>query len=143
MNKENRNNLTAAGYILTKKLGFKPENIMVTGSIALDLLGVLSKDAHDVDFIIKMSDEEWRMLKLYSIINNGKNSYDNNAVMFNLYGITFNIFREHNLERTEIKDNITDFWIADVKNIIKVKKQYGRRKDYEDLYNISVAILNP
>ena len=53
MNNQNRVKLNKAIEILNG-LHFKNENIMVTGSIALDVQGVSNRIAHDVDFIIKM-----------------------------------------------------------------------------------------
>ena len=64
MNSKNRAKLNKAIEILNG-LHFKNENIMVTGSIALDAQGLLTdRIAHDVDLIIKMDEQTWRCLKL-------------------------------------------------------------------------------
>ena len=64
MNNQNRVKLNKDIEILNG-LHFKNENIMVTGSIALDAQGLLSdRIAHDVDLIIKMDEQAWKCLKL-------------------------------------------------------------------------------
>ena len=68
MNNQNRVKLNKAVEILNG-LHFKNENIMVTGSIALDVQGVSNRIAHDVDLIIKMDEQTWRCLKLIEAIN--------------------------------------------------------------------------
>ena len=147
MNKNNKQLLQKALKIL-KDLHFKEENIMVTGSIALDIQGVLSRPAHDVDFIIKMDDSVWGCLKLIEAINltSEENSITKkeypirskkNFVALKIDGITLNIWRYYeNFDWSPIKDAETGVYVATVNNIINAKKLYGRDKDYKDIYEI-------
>ena len=70
MDKKSRTLLnTAIGFL--EGLHFRPEDIMVTGSIALDMQGLKPRNRfiHDVDLIIKMDEPTWRNLKLLEAIN--------------------------------------------------------------------------
>lgn len=147
MNKNNQQLLQKVLKIL-KGLHFKEESIMVTGSIALDIQGVLSRTAHDVDFIIKMDDTAWGCLKLIEAINLTpeessitKKEYPihskKNFVALKIDGISLNIWRyPENFDWSPIKDVETGIYVATVNNIINAKKLYGRDKDYKDIYEI-------
>ena len=145
--KNNKQLLQKALKVL-KGLHFKEENIMVTGSIALDIQGVLSRPAHDVDFIIKMDDTTWGCLKLIEAINltseeksATKKDYPihskKNFVALEIDGVIVNIWRySENFDWSPIKDAETGVYVATVNNIINAKKLYGRDKDYKDIYKI-------
>ena len=147
MNKNNKQLLQKALKIL-KGFHFKEENIMVTGSVALDIQGVLSRTAHDVDFIIKMDDTVWGCLKLIEAINLApeeksvtKKDYPihskKNFVALEIDGVIVNIWRHsENFDWSPIKDAETGVYVATVNNIINAKKLYGRDKDYKDIYKI-------
>ena len=147
MNKNNRQLLQKALKIL-KDLHFKEENIMVTGSIALDIQGVLSRTSHDVDFIIKMDDTVWGCLKLIEAINltseessTTQKEYPihskKNFVALEIDGVIVNIWRHsENFDWSPIKDAETGVYVATVNNIINAKKLYGRDKDHKDIYKI-------
>ena len=100
MNNQNRYFLQKAVKVL-KELHFKPENIMVTGSIALDMQGVSNRIAHDVDLIIKMDDKTWRCMKLIEMINladdevKAPKDYDSQTrkkmIILNIDGLILNI----------------------------------------------------
>lgn len=147
MKPENKNLLEKSVDAL-KKLGFKSENIMVTGSIALDILGVLPpiRTAHDVDFIIKMDDQSWRCLKLLEAINKceveSKYPNDKNMVILNIKNLKINIWRHtSNFDWSTIKDTNTGVMVATVNHIVLAKKSYARAKDYQDLIDICKNIL--
>lgn len=147
MNKNNRQLLQKALKIL-KDLHFKEENIMVTGSIALDIQGVLSRPAHDVDFIIKMDDNTWGCLKLIEAINLTSEESSatqkeypihskKNFIALKIDGIILNIWRHsENFDWSPIKDAETGVYVATINHIINAKKLYGRDKDYKDIYKI-------
>ena len=149
MNLHNKSILkNAVDYL--KGLHFEPENIMVTGSIALKLQGLLeSRPVHDVDFIIKMDDETWRSLKLLEAIESDdeekkKLSYcRNKKLVFLKNGETMiNIWRHDNFtDWSDIKDADTGVRVASVSHILKVKKQYGRTKDLKDINDIVKEML--
>ena len=152
MNSKNRVKLQKAVKVL-KDLHFNEENIMVTGSIALDAQGLLTnRIAHDIDFIIKMDEQTWRCMKLIEAINlvddeNEKfKDYDSpakkNTIFLKVDGMVLNIWRyDKGFDWSEIKDADTGVYIATVNNIIEAKKKYGRDKDIVDIYNITKSIL--
>lgn len=153
MRPENKN-ILQKGVNVLKGLHFKPENIMVTGSIALDVLGVLPPDrvSHDIDFIIKMDEQTWRCMKLIEAINlvddeNEKfKDYDSparkNTIFLKVDGLVLNIWRYNpNFDWSTIKDSETGVMVATLDYIIKVKKEYGRPKDFNDIADICKNIL--
>lgn len=147
MNNQNRVKLNKAVEILNG-LHFKNENIMVTGSIALDIQGVLNRPAHDVDFIIKTDDTTWGCLKLIEAINlvseessTTQKEYPihskKNFIALKIDGIVLNIWRHsENFDWSPIKDAETGVYVATINHIINAKKLYGRDKDYKDIYKI-------
>ena len=152
MNNQNRYFLQKAVKAL-KELHFKPENIMVTGSIALDAQGLLTdRIAHDVDFIIKMDEQTWRCMKLLEAINladdevKAPKDYDSQArkrmIFLNVDGLVLNIWKyDEESDWSEIKDAETGVYVATVNHIIKAKKKYGRDKDFKDIYDIIKGLV--
>ena len=151
MNSKNRAKLNKAIEILNG-LHFKNENIMVTGSIALDAQGLLTdRIAHDVDLIIKMDEQTWRCLKLIEAItladeDDKFKDYDTparkNTVFLKADGLVLNIWKyDEGTDWSEIKDAETGVYVATVEHIIEAKKKYGRDKDIVDIYNITKSIL--
>ena len=147
MNNQNRYFLQKAVKTL-KELHFKPENIMVTGSIALDAQGLLTdRIAHDVDLIIKMDEQTWRCMKLLEAINladdevKASKDYDlserKKMIILNVDGLILNIWKyDEGSDWSEIKDEETGVYVATVNHIIKAKKKYARDKDFKDIYEI-------
>ena len=148
MNSKNRAKLNKAIEILNG-LHFKNENIMVTGSIALDAQGLLTdRIAHDVDFIIKMDEQTWRCLKLIEAISlvdeedKFKDYPTKKTIFLKAGGLVLNIWRyEEGSDWSDIKDADTGVYVATVNHIIEAKKKYGRDKDIVDIYNITKSIL--
>ena len=126
-------------------LGFKPENIMVTGSIALDMQGLLpgEHEVHDVDLIIKMKENSWRCLKLLEAVNLADVEKDNmypgrkDTIFFKFNDVTLNIWRNELEEKSDLKDeaNLTP-------EQVRAKKDYNREKDVRDINAIIKQILN-
>ena len=145
MNNQNKYFLQKAVKAL-KKLHFKPENIMVTGSIALDAQGVSNRIAHDVDFIIKMDEQAWRCMKLIEAINlddedEASKDYDlserKKMIILNVDGLILNIWKyDEGSDWSCIKDSETGVYVATVNHIIEAKKKYARDKDFKDIYKI-------
>ena len=151
MNNQNRYFLQKAVKAL-KELHFKPENIMVTGSIALDMQGVSNRVAHDIDLIIKMDEQTWRCMKLLEAINladdevKAPKDYDSQArkkmIFLNIDGLVLNIWKyDEESDWSEIKDAETGVYVATVNHIIKAKKKYGRDKDFKDIYEIIKGLV--
>ena len=149
MNKKSRILLDAAVDFM-QTLHFKAENIMVTGSIALDLQGLLPKehDVHDVDLLIKTDEQSWRSLKLLEAIhlsdesNPCKNTYPgSNEVIFKFKDLTLNIWKNDWKEESSIKDASTGVYVATANRIIAAKKGYNREKDVRDICAIVKEIL--
>ena len=137
-----------------KSLHFKPEDIMVTGSVSLDLLGVLPENraAHDVDLIIKMDEQTWRCMKLIEAINlvddeNEKfKDYDTparmNTIFLKVDGLVLNIWKyDEGTDWSEIRDAETGVYVATVEHTIEAKKKYARDKDFKDIYEIVKGLL--
>ena len=134
-----------------KSLNFKPEDTMVTGSIALDLHGLfLKRPMHDVDFIIKMDEQTWRHLKLLDTIESDdeerlKSSSDKGreTVFLNYDDIKINIWKydDDKYDWSNIKEEDTGVYVATVDHIIHAKKMYGRNKDYKDINEIVKSLL--
>ena len=147
MNSKNRVKLNRAIEILNG-LHFKNENIMVTGSIALDAQGLLTdRIAHDVDLIIKMDEQAWKCLKLIEAINLADDEdkipkdYDTQTrkkmIILNVDGLILNIWKyDDESDWSETKDAETGVYVATVNHIIEAKKKYGRDKDFKDIYEI-------
>lgn len=152
MNSRNRVKLNKAIEILNG-LHFKNENIMVTGSIALDAQGLLTdRIAHDVDLIIKMDEQAWRCLKLIEAINLADDEvklskdYDTQTrekmIFLNVDGLILNIWKyDEESDWSEIKDAETGVYVATVNHIIEAKKKYGRDKDFKDIYEIIKVLV--
>lgn len=150
MNSKNRAKLKKAVEILNG-LHFKNENIMVTGSIALDAHGLLTgRIAHDVDLIIKMDEQAWRCLKLIEAITLADEEefkdYDTIAwkkpVFLKADGLVLNIWKyDEGSDWSEIKDVETGVYVATVNHIIEAKKKYARDKDFKDIYEIVKGLL--
>ena len=152
MNNQNRYFLQKAVKAL-KELHFKPENIMVTGSIALDVQGLLTdRIAHDIDLIIKMDEQSWRCMKLLEAINladdevKAPKDYDSQArkrmIFLNVDGLVLNIWKyDEESDWSEIKDAETGVYVATVNHIIEAKKKYGRDKDFKDIYEIIKGLV--
>ena len=152
MNNQNRVKLNKAVEILNG-LHFKNENIMVTGSIALDAQGLLTdRIAHDVDLIIKMDEQAWRCLKLIEAINladdevKASKDYDlserKKMIILNVDGLVLNIWKyDEESDWSEIKDAETGIYVATVNHIIEAKKKYSRDKDFKDIYEIIKKLL--
>ena len=147
MNSKNRVKLNKAIEILNG-LHFKNENIMVTGSIALDVQGVSNRIAHDVDFIIKMDEQAWRCLKLIEAINldDDEVNYDlperKKMIILNVDGLILNIWKyDDESDWSETKDAETGVYVATVNHIIDAKKKYGRDKDFKDIYEIIKVLV--
>ena len=139
---------TAVSYLTI--LGFKPENIIVTGSIALDMQGLLPEghEIHDVDLIIKMKEDSWRCLKLLEAVNLANEEKDNmypgrkDTIFFKFKDVTLNIWRNDMEEKSDIRDAVTGVYVATAAHTIKAKKDYNREKDVRDINAIIKQILN-
>ena len=147
MNSKNRVKLNKAIEILNG-LHFKNENIMVTGSIALDAQGVSNRIAHDVDFIIKMDEQAWRCMKLIEAINldDDEVNYDlserKKMIILNVDGLILNIWKyDEGTDWSCIKDSETGVYVATVNHIIEAKKKYARDKDFKDIYKIIKGLV--
>ena len=108
---------------------------MLVGSLALDLQGVLPQNhyVHDVDVIIKMDEQTWRILKLieciYQNANNKKSYKGSDNLSFTYDWVNFNIWKAKDNEQKPAGE------------ILKVKKGYGRQKDLKDICEITKEIL--
>lgn len=58
------------GVEFLKSCHFQPDDIMVCGSMALKLMGLLppGRDVHDIDLMVKTDDETWKCMRLVEAI---------------------------------------------------------------------------
>ena len=70
MKQKNRTLLNTAALILMKQYKFDLDNVVLTGSLALDMYGLLpeNREVHDVDVIVDVTDSEWGAIRLKSEI---------------------------------------------------------------------------
>lgn len=133
------------------KLGIENKDIMILGSIALDIVGLFPlnrHEAHDVDVMIKCSEEkEHEIKKLVELLNlsseNDKiTTSDASSTIMKLKNVIINVW----FVKPDYKFNTLiklDNGVSVERPIdcINKKKQYGRLKDYKDLKNIVFQIL--
>lgn len=148
MKKENRFMLNKAVTILCDTFKFSTKDIMLVGSLALDLQGILPQNhyVHDVDVIIKMDEQTWRILKLieciYQNANNKKSYKGSDNLSFTYDWVNFNIWKAKDNEQISgLTDKFTGVWVKPAGEILKVKKGYGRQKDLKDICEITKEIL--
>lgn len=130
-------------------LGFENNNIMILGSIALDVCGLFPmyrQNAHDVDVMVRCSEQKEKNIKelvktLDSILPNKTISgSESSSIVMTLPNIIINFWfiRENCDFNTSIKlDN--GVWIEKPSDCFNKKRQYGRVKDYHDLQNIVIT----
>lgn len=154
MDIEGRSMLNASVEFL-KKLHFKAEDIMVTGSIALDMQGLKPRNrkVHDVDLLVKMDDQTWRCLKLLEAISMSDEEKNDNMypgrkdiVIFKCHyknmNFVINIWKNDWNEGSSLKDWETGIRVATAWHIIQAKKRYNREKDVRDINAIIKQILD-
>ena len=134
-------------------LDIKNDQIMVVGSIALDICGLFPKyrlEAHDVDVVVKATPEEQnriaKMIKVINDVNKTSNkvlgSSDCSCYVLNLKNVVLNIWFYHPDAsfNTEIKLE-NGVWVERPVDCFNKKKSYGRPKDFRDLNNIATMYI--
>lgn len=140
--------------ILVSKLGIKKEDVMLTGSVAMSLHGILpaGHDIEDVDIIVHGDSVLDRDLETWAKVTTGDQGWERNEKRFD--GITHRPFR------VKLHGVVFDIWVQDpkvpfdssikttggyrlatVKHIIDVKKKFGRKKDGTDIIDIGAGLL--
>ena len=130
-------------------MGFENNNIMILGSIDLDICGLFPmyrSNAHDVDVMVKCSEQkEKEIISLIKLINSTLSNKvisgsESSSIVLTLPNIIINFWfvREDYKFDTLIKlDN--GVWVENPVDCFKKKRQYGRLKDYHDLQNIVIT----
>ena len=128
-------------------MGFENNNIMILGSIALDICGLFPMyRSNDVDVMVKCSEQkEKEIISLIKLINSTLSNKvisgsESSSIMLTLPNIIINFWfvREDYKFDTLIKlDN--GVWVENPVDCFKKKRQYGRVKDYHDLQNIVIT----
>lgn len=142
----NREKLNSAVKILSV-FGIQPKDILLVGSIALDMQGLLPKnrETHDVDLIVRTSSKTWSRLVNVSLDFGcyDMNTYTSNGgIMFNVGDITLNLWKANGSENLNgLKDDISGVWIKRAGDILLKKKSYGRLKDKNDIKEICNILL--
>lgn len=152
MNEKNKQRLNSSIMILNL-LGIKNEEIIVTGSLALDLCGMLpsSHEVHDFDCLVTVPKENISSIcdkiNLLCALSNGTinnidlyEDSDNNCIYFNVFGYEINIWFINKKDvNTELKWN--DVFVQKPKQILRQKLGYGRTKDYKDAIDMVKLML--
>lgn len=133
---------------LLKVLSIKPENVLVVGSMALELTGI-SVPIHDLDLEIRNMSEDLRkqlkVLEISSLLPNGYPSHpDPSRYDIKFRGVEINIWDVMNFT-CSIPLNKQGFpcSFSDPMSVIKRKKEYGRLKDLKSLQELAIKILEP
>ena len=147
--KEINKSLLDKAIVILNKLGIENKDIMILGSIALDIIGLFPLNrhqAHDVDVMIKCTEEKEKQItelsKLLESISNKKTSSDNSSIILNVNNVIINIWfvrPEYNFNTMIKLEN--GIWVEKPIDCIKKKKQFGRIKDYQDIRNIIFQII--
>lgn len=140
-----------------QRFKISPENVMVTGSIALLKQGLLpvGRFIHDIDIVIKGDKELENKLSVFTEMYGGTEklkfsqepekkipNVKHKPYVFPYNNIEFNIWiQEPDSEfDSELKCS-EGFHIANVKHIFDAKKSYGRLKDVNDLIETTNIII--
>lgn len=133
---------------LLKVLSIKPENVLVVGSMALELVGI-STPIHDLDLEVRnMSEDLRKQLKILETSSLPVNGYidhpDPNRFDIKFRGVDINIWDVSNFT-CSIPLNKPGFpcSFSDPMSVIKRKKEYGRLKDFKALQGLAIKILEP
>lgn len=142
MKKSTKNYLDKSIQILNS-MGIKNNEIIVTGSVALDIYGVLpdNHNIHDFDCIINVNDDRLGIIKLVCEIfkSNEIPSYSN-STLIDIKGFKINIW--FNLPNEKVALTYNGVGIKDMLSILAEKKKYNREKDIRDINQIVKKILN-
>lgn len=130
---------------ILNKMGIENKNIIVTGSVALDILGVLPDEhiIHDFDCIVKVDKNEMGLIKLIcEIFKSDKTpSYiSEDSRMIEINGLLLNIW--FNLPNINALVTYNGVFVKDMLSILAEKKKYNREKDVRDINQIVKKILN-
>ena len=127
------------------KMGIKNEDIIVTGSIALDIYGLLPEThtLHDFDCIVNIKPEIANMIKFASNMfktDKCPSECGDNTAILEVNGIVLNIWWNAPNEIASVK--FEGVGVKDIMSILEMKKKYKRDKDYKDIIEIAKMILN-
>lgn len=130
---------------ILNRMGIENKDIIVTGSVALDILGVLpdEHDIHDFDCIINVDKEKLGVVKLIcEIFKSDKtpSCISENSRMVDINGILLNIW--FNLPNIDASVTYNGVFVKDILSILAEKKKYNREKDVRDINQIVKKILN-
>lgn len=128
--------------------GVENKDIMVLGSIALDIVGLFPLNrhiAHDVDLMIRcdstIEDKIRCMSKIMNVVDssNIKNTSYNQSIMLNVSINIWFVSKDYQFDTILKLDN--GVFVVKPIDCINKKKSYHRVKDYEDIRNIIFQIL--
>ena len=127
------------------ELGIKNEDIMILGSIALDLCGMFPdyrKQAHDVDVLIRCSEEKKEEItKIAKFLNSQCNGSDKSTIVMPLPYVILNIwFTKDQFDSLLRLQN--GVYVEEPLKCIEKKKKYSRYKDLQDINSILRQILS-
>lgn len=132
--------------------GVKNEDIMICGSVALDICGLFPKyraNGHDVDVVIKctpdMEDKIKNFIKMLNELGETtpqKGSESSTIVITLKSGTIINLWfiKPTDTFNTEMKLE-SGVWVERPVDCFNKKKSYGRVKDFRDLNNIAKSYL--
>lgn len=148
MNKENRLTLNKVVRALVHGFEIPVDKIILTGSMALDMYGILPehRKCHDVDILVDVDDNLWNKIKFLDAVwgyHTNTNYTNTSSIMFKENDYIINLWRctSKDIIKCDVKDVITGIRIKNIKSIIDVKKTYGRSKDFKDIMDICKELI--
>ncbi|MCM1217955.1 MAG: hypothetical protein NC548_26005 [Lachnospiraceae bacterium] len=132
--------------------GVKNEDIMICGSVALDICGLFPNyraNGHDVDVVIKCtSDMEYKIKNFIKMLddldkNSTKKKSESSTIVLTLKsGTIINLWfiKPTDTFNTEMKLE-SGVWVERPVDCFNKKKSYGRVKDFQDLNDIAKSYL--
>lgn len=128
---------------ILNRMGIENKDIIVTGSVALDILGVLpdEHEIHDFDCIINIDKDKVGIIKLIcEIFKSDKLPSYCNSTIIEVGDLLLNIWI--NLPNEKAFVTYKGVGVKNMLSILEEKKKYNRDKDIRDINQIIKKILN-
>ena len=115
------------------------EKFVVTGSYAMNMMGIYNKEAEDLDIILLNPTKETVELlkKLQDESPAETHASGNDAYIFKHEGKKIDVFTTNDIKRVSTELKVDDVFISKASDVIKAKKSYNRMKDWLQLRKMS------
>ena len=115
------------------------EKFVVTGSYAMNMMGIYGKEADDLDIILLNPTKETidLLAKLQSESPAKTHASGKDAYIFEHGGKKIDVFITSDINRVTTELKVDDVFISTARDVIKAKKSYNRMKDWLQLRKMS------